>query len=81
MKLDDRWPDDAKAAALRLRGEGKTYSEIGHAIGMPGKRVGDWLRRHRFDAIEEQKRALSRPGGDGGDFIRPPSLAQLMAGR
>lgn len=76
------WTAEELARAEALRSEGKTYREIGVLLGRHSgsvkKKISEEMRRRAARGAIRKPSVL--PIAAGG-FIRPPTRAQLMAGR
>lgn len=77
-----RYTEDEKAAIFRLRDQGMSFAEIGRQLGRDEGALRVWHREHSAKAIQPALRvATPAPVAASSGFIKPPSLAQLMAGR
>ena len=75
------WTDDMWATAQRMRGEGKTFPEIGDTFGFSSTRVKDkfWYmnqtdeyKQRRYDLNNERRRAI-RSDNPKLPFVRRPN--------
>lgn len=76
-----RFTDEEKEAMRRLRGEGLGYAEIARRTGRDVRRVKSWLRSAAPGCLLQTKPKMPPPPVIRSNYLRSPTLAQLMAGR